>query len=204
MFEVNTDFLRRRDRYFPNNKISTAKYNVWTFLPLNLFEQFTKMANFYFLMLTLLELIKPISDSGGVPTMAMPLAFVVGVSMIKDIFEDRKRHKSDDEENLRNTQAIIRGQNKFQQMRSQDIQVGCIVKVKENEFFPCDMLLLNSSIPKGICYVETKNLDGETNLKHKQADKNLLRMGKTEEEIAQNFNGCTIECEKPNEFLYKF
>jgi magnesium-transporting ATPase (P-type) len=89
-------------------------------------------------------------------------------------------------------------------MRSQDIQVGCIVKVKENEFFPCDMLLLNSSIPKGICYVETKNLDGETNLKHKQADKRLIRMGKTDEEIARVFNGCTIECEKPNEFLYKF
>ena len=89
-------------------------------------------------------------------------------------------------------------------MRSQDIQVGCIVKVKENEFFPCDMLLINSSIPKGICYVETKNLDGETNLKHKQADKRLIRMGKTEEEVCMNFNGGLIECEKPNEFLYKF
>jgi phospholipid-translocating ATPase len=89
-------------------------------------------------------------------------------------------------------------------MRSQDIQVGCIVKVKENEFFPCDMLLINSSIPKGICYVETKNLDGETNLKHKQADKRLIRMGKTEEEVCMNFNGSLIECEKPNEFLYKF
>lgn len=52
-------------------------------------------------------------------------------------------------------------------MRSQEIKVGSIVKVRENEFFPCDMLILNSSIPKGICYVETKNLDGETNLKHK-------------------------------------
>lgn len=68
-----------------------------------MFEQFTKMANFYFLMLTLLELIKPISDSGGVPTMALPLVFVVSVSMIKDIFEDKKRHKSDNEENLRPT-----------------------------------------------------------------------------------------------------
>ena len=66
------------------------------------------------------------------------------------------------------------------------------------------MLLLNSSIPKGICYVETKNLDGETNLKHKQAHKNFLKLGKTEEEIIENFTGALIECEQPNEFLYKF
>jgi magnesium-transporting ATPase (P-type) len=46
--------------------------------------------------------------------------------------------------------------------------------LKENEYFPCDMLLLNTSLPKGICYVETKNLDGETNLKHKQAEKKIL------------------------------
>lgn len=89
-------------------------------------------------------------------------------------------------------------------MRSHEIKVGCIVKVQENEFFPCDILLLNSSIPKGICYVETKNLDGETNLKHKQAHKEILRMAKTEADIIHNFNGAQIECEQPNEFLYKF
>jgi len=78
------------------------------------------------------------------------------------------------------------------------------VKVKENEFFPCDLLLLQSSIPKGIGYVETKNLDGETNLKHKQAHKEILKLAKSEDEIMTNFNGMMIECEQPNEFLYKF
>jgi phospholipid-transporting ATPase len=46
-----------------------------------------------------------------------------------------------------------------------DIRVGMIVKCMENEFFPADMVLLSSSGRKGICYIETKNLDGETNLK---------------------------------------
>jgi len=66
------------------------------------------------------------------------------------------------------------------------------------------MLLLNSSGPKGICYVETKNLDGETNLKHKQAHKTCVELSKSEEDVMNNFNSAVIDCEKENEFLYKF
>ena len=58
-------------------------------------------------------------------------------------------------------------------MRSYELQVGCFVKVKQNENFPADLILLQSTLPLGICYVETKNLDGETNLKQKQASQAL-------------------------------
>lgn len=58
----------------------------------------------------------------------------------------------------------------FQLVRWRELRVGQIVKVSEGEYFPCDLILLNSSEPNGICFVETKNLDGETNLKHKKAD----------------------------------
>jgi phospholipid-transporting ATPase len=49
------------------------------------------------------------------------------------------------------------------------------------------LLLLNTDQPKGVCYVETKNLDGETNLKNKQAFKTFVKMAKTEEEILHVF-----------------
>ena len=129
------------------------------------------MANAYFLIMFFLELVPGIGTQGGAATTIMPLTIIVGLSMLKDAFEDRKRRKQDDAENQRICNVIPRGEDQMQDARTEDIQVGCIVKVKENEFFPCDMYLLNTSSPKGICFVETKNLDGETNLKHKQAAK---------------------------------
>jgi phospholipid-transporting ATPase len=66
------------------------------------------------------------------------------------------------------------------------------------------MILINSKIPKGICYVETKNLDGETNLKHKQARAECISRAQTEEEVSQNFKGVRISCEQPNNAIYKF
>ena len=55
-----------------------------------------------------------------------------------------------------------------------DLKVGTVVKIVKNEYFPADLVLLNSSAPKGICYIETKNLDGETNMKHKMSNKDVM------------------------------
>ena len=66
------------------------------------------------------------------------------------------------------------------------------------------MILLNSSLPKGICYVETKNLDGETNLKHKKALADSVSLAVNDAEVLEHFNESKIECDKPNEYIYKF
>ena len=91
----------QRDRHFVSNEVVTTKYNCFTFLPKNLFEQFTKMANFYFLIMVVIQYlpIPGLFDKSGAITTLMPLLFVVGVSMIKDAFEDNKRRKQDNEEN---------------------------------------------------------------------------------------------------------
>lgn len=49
-----------------------------------------------------------------------------------------------------------------------DVCVGDFVRLSCNEIIPADMLLLHSSDPRGVCYIETANLDGETNLKQKE------------------------------------
>lgn len=54
-----------------------------------------------------------------------------------------------------------------------DVQVGDFVRLSCNEIIPADMLLLYSSDPRGVCYIETSNLDGETNLKQRQVVSDL-------------------------------
>mmetsp|Transcript_1437 Transcript_1437/g.936 ORF Transcript_1437/g.936 Transcript_1437/m.936 type:complete len:130 (-) Transcript_1437:2173-2562(-) len=111
-FKVNHVYSKQElkadpSKRFKNNMIATAKYTCLTFLPLNLFYQFTKFSNIYFLMMAFLQMIPAISNSGGYPTMLTPLMFVLVVSMIKDIIEDVQRHKFDNLENNRIVQVSV-------------------------------------------------------------------------------------------------
>ena len=76
------------------------------------------------------------------------------------------------------------------------------MKVQKNEFFPADLVMLASSEPKNLCFVETKNLDGETNLKHKSAPKGVKEFNDAEE-VALQYEGEVI-CEVPNDQIYKY
>ncbi len=82
------------------------------------------------------------------------------------------------------------------------MRVGNIVKVLGNEFFPADLVCLNSSGRKGICYIETKNLDGETNLKHKVANKDVMAICQTEQDLASL--RAVVKCEGPTDKIYQF
>lgn len=82
------------NRAYTNNFIRTTKYTIFTFLPKNLFEQFHRFANLYFLFIVLLNWVPAINAFGKEISM-MPVIFVLGVTAIKDIFEDRRRYLSD-------------------------------------------------------------------------------------------------------------
>jgi phospholipid-translocating ATPase len=96
---------------------------------------------------------------------------------------------------------VHRGNGHFEESKWKNIKVGDVIKVEKDNFFPADMILLSSNYPDGICYVETMNLDGETNLKIKQALEVTLDL---HEDLKFREVRQTIKCEDPNANLYSF
>uniref|UniRef100_A0A0E0AB17 Phospholipid-transporting ATPase n=1 Tax=Oryza glumipatula TaxID=40148 RepID=A0A0E0AB17_9ORYZ len=194
----NSAVHRRKPLKYPTNYISTTKYNILTFLPKAIFEQFRRVANLYFLLTAILSL-TPVCPFSAV-SMIAPLAFVVGLSMIKEGVEDWRRFMQDMKVNNRKV-AVHKGEGDFEYRHWEDLAVGDVVKVEKDQFFPADLLLLSSSYEDGICYVETMNLDGETNLKVKRSLEVTLPL--EEDESFKDFQGL-IRCEDPNPSLYTF
>lgn len=91
-----------------SNYIKTSKYSLLTFLPLNLLEQFQRLANFYFLCLLILQLIPAISSLTPVTT-AIPLIGVLTLTAIKDAYDDFQRHVSDSQVNNRISKCLRGG-----------------------------------------------------------------------------------------------
>ena len=112
-----------------SNSVRTSKYTLLTFIPLNLFTQFSKAPNIYFLVIMYMQTISLISISGGKPAMAAPLVLVVLVSMVKDAFEDYKRAKQDKEENTTKTQKLDQGVNQFKTVEWRSTYAGDILKI---------------------------------------------------------------------------
>ena len=86
-------------------------------------------------------------------------------------------------------------------IKAEDINVGDIVYLTDNDMIPCDLIVLSTSLDHGQCYTMTANLDGETSLKTKQASPLTKNMRLSEEIDA--FVGC-IQCENPNPKLDSF
>uniref|UniRef100_A0A8C0R532 Phospholipid-transporting ATPase n=1 Tax=Canis lupus dingo TaxID=286419 RepID=A0A8C0R532_CANLU len=195
---MNTKFFCIKESKYANNAIKTYKYNAFSFLPMNLFEQFKRAANFYFLILLILQAIPQISTLAWYTTL-FPLLVVLGITAMKDLVDDVARHKMDNEINNRTCEVIKDGRY-FTKWK--EIQVGDIIRLKKNDFIPADILLLSSSEPNSLCYVETAELDGETNLKFKMALE-ITHQYLQRENALTTFDGF-IECEEPNNRLDKF
>ncbi|XP_026745960.1 probable phospholipid-transporting ATPase IA isoform X2 [Trichoplusia ni] len=183
---------------FLSNRISTAKYSVHSFIPLFLFEQFRRYSNCFFLLIALLQQIPDVSPTGRWTTLT-PLILILSVSAIKEIVEDFKRHRADDETNRRRVDVLREG--RWHTVRWEQMLVGDICKIVNNQFFPADIVLLSSSEPQGISFIETSNLDGETNLKIRQAHPDTARLDNT---LALTDFSATVQCEQPNRHLYEF
>lgn len=161
---------------FNDNFVKTSKYTLWSFLPKFLIEEFnpkTKIANCYFLLISGLQCIPRITNTGGVPTTLLPLLGVLMVDAIFLILEDRSRHRADYAANSSMTHRLNPQTEVFEQCKWSELQVGDLVQINSRDSVPADIAIVSvsekNSPPQGLCYVETKSLDGETNLKVRSA-----------------------------------
>jgi phospholipid-transporting ATPase len=118
--------------------------------------------NIYFLIIGCLQQIPDLSPTGRWGTI-LPLMLVLFVTAVKEIWEDFQRLKQDRKIN-RNKVLLLKDKEWVSTMWL-DIKVGDLVKVENKEPFPADLVLLSSSEDQAMAYIETSNLDGETNLK---------------------------------------
>uniref|UniRef100_A0A3P8NJW9 Phospholipid-transporting ATPase n=1 Tax=Astatotilapia calliptera TaxID=8154 RepID=A0A3P8NJW9_ASTCA len=171
---------------FCSNRVSTAKYNVLTFLPRFLYSQFRRAANAFFLFIALLQQIPDVSPTGRWTTL-VPLLFILVVAAVKEIIEDLVRLAWNTTPAW--TQSVLRN------------GAWEIVHWEKVCFHSVPLLVTILHEPQGMCYIETSNLDGETNLKIRQG----LQVTADIKEIdsLMRLSG-RMECESPNRHLYEF
>lgn len=201
------------------NSIRSTRYSAWNFVPRQLFAQFSKLANFYFLSISILQMIPGLSTTGTYTTI-IPLMFFVALSMGKEGYDDLRRYRLDKTENNREAEVL----HAYQPVESSDVdleapsspvapihwakkkwqglQVGDIIKLKRDDPAPADLVLLHAENDDQIAYVETMALDGETNLKAKQAPPSVSKYCSTDERIARCHAHFVVE--DPNLDLYNF
>ncbi|XWS44176.1 hypothetical protein CRYUN_Cryun15aG0021900 [Craigia yunnanensis] len=184
---------------YRGNYVSTTKYTAANFIPKSLFEQFRRVANIYFLVVACVSF-SPLAPYSA-PSILVPLIVVIGATMAKEGVEDWRRRLQDVEANNRKVGVYDKNCCSFRETKWKNLRVGDLVNVRKDEYFPADILLLSSSYEDGVCYVETMNLDGETNLKLKHALE--VTSSLYDVESLKEFRA-VIKCEDPNEHLYSF
>ncbi|GEM11564.1 phospholipid-translocating ATPase [Rhodotorula toruloides] len=171
---------KRKKSQFAPNLVKNQKYNVATFLPLVLYEQFKFFYNLYFLLVALSQFV-PALRIGFLATYIVPLAFVLAVTIGKEAFDDYKRYLRDRAANSALYSCLVPhsastphshhassstpSSAPLKPIPASNLRVGDLVFLEKNDRVPADILLLRTSDPSGTCFVRTDQLDGETDWK---------------------------------------
>ncbi|KAK5584312.1 hypothetical protein RB653_005920 [Dictyostelium firmibasis] len=181
---------------YGKNEIATSRYSSFSRIPRIIVSQLVRLINVYFIIIIVLSFIDGVSPTGKFTTLG-PWLITITISVLREILEDLKRQKQDEAVNYGTSEVFRNGQ--FVQTLWKDIRVGDIVKVRNRQYFPADIYIFSTSEPENVCWFESKNLDGETNLKQRQASKETIFL-KDNAELLSSFCGL-IECNSPSKDL---
>lgn len=266
----------KKDHVYCTNQVITSKYNIITFLPRNLLEQFRRIANIFFAFIAILQFFPEFATISPA-LVILPLLIVLSITAIKDAYEDIKRHQSDRQVNhsrvrvlnggewlnpnvtggktrtfvrgiaskMRSRRESVHGHDKkdieagtsihtdhdpdiefdetdttldgkrdsvgqddkpsrayWRKTLWEDVRVGDFVKIINNEPIPADVLICATSEEDNVAYVETKNLDGESNLKSRNASPILTDL-RTAMDCVEKHNAFHVECDRPDTNMYR-
>ncbi|KAI8982002.1 phospholipid-translocating P-type ATPase [Mycotypha africana] len=152
----------REKRRFCANVIVNQKYNIFTFIPVVLFEQFVIFFNLYFLLVALSQFV-PALKIGYILTYFGPLCFVLFVTISKEALDDYQRYKRDKEANSQLYRRLT--PSGHQNIPSSKIKVGDMIHIMKDQRIPADMILLRTTEESGASFIRTDQLDGETDWK---------------------------------------
>ncbi|KAF0707347.1 hypothetical protein AaE_013656 [Aphanomyces astaci] len=181
-----------------SNAICTSHYTWWSFVPVFLYRTFRKPANFYFLTIGFLQMIPPISPTNGVPLQFLPLSIVVLIDGIFAAIEDYHRHRADNDMNGTRCLRYNVTSGAFETAAWKDIVVGDLLQLQDNDVVPADLVVVatDGQVAAG-CYIETKSLDGETNLKLREPLLQAQFDNVAEPDIAAILNGLEFAHDQP-------
>ncbi|KAF7723368.1 putative aminophospholipid-translocase [Apophysomyces ossiformis] len=168
-FHANDKYKKK----FAPNIIVNQKYNIITFIPLVLYEQFVVFFNLYFLLVALSQFV-PALKIGYIFTYFGPLCFVLLVTISKEAIDDYQRYKRDKEANSQLYQCLT--PDGPRSIPSSKIRVGDMVIVHKDQRIPADMILLRTTEASGASFIRTDQLDGETDWKLRLAVPSLQRL----------------------------
>lgn len=211
----------RTNQPYTSNWIRSTRYSAWNFVPRQLVAQFSKLANFYFLVISILQMIPGLSTTGTFTTI-VPLMFFVTVSISKEGYDDLRRYRLDKAENRREAKVLRANTSashknsldhaskvsssteslNWEMIKWEDINVGDIIKLERDEAAPADVALLHTSGANNVAFVETMALDGETNLKSKQTPASISKSILHAEDVLRSDAEFVVE--DPNRDLYSF
>lgn len=188
---------------YVTNRVNSSRYTWLTLIPKNLFEQFQRTANIWFLIVSIFQLVPLDLNPASSWSTVLPLCILLSITLLKDAHNTYNHLKKDSISN----NAVYRYWNgiEFGEIKCKNIIVGQFLKIREGEKVPADVIMVLTGSSENCIYVDNSQTTGESNLTQKKIP-NELQMICNESEIEFSMKKLIgrVKFEQPNSNYNRF